>query len=237
MFLYGRTNKGRIRDTNQDGMYLAGTASNGPDQVATVKVSVPQLIYVADGVGGTQDGAFAVRLMLSYSMRCPCPNSAKQLSEYLFSMNDDVCTSAALEHKETASTIAGVLALDTGCFAFNIGDSSVFSINNGFLQKLSTDDTVYGLTDSSPEDGATIKAPLLQYIGKQRLETDAHICQANTSVEFIICSDGLTDLVDIDELEGIIEKCGSPTEMVDLMLQAALEHGGDDNITIVYVRR
>ena len=54
--------------------------------------------------------------------------------------------------------------------------------------------------------------------------------------ELLLCSDGLTDLVEIDDIEEIIEKYPAPIEMVHMLYDKAMENGGHDNISIVYIK-
>lgn len=236
MFIYGMTDKGAVRAVNQDGIFLNGSVGTGLHSEIKAATSYPALIYVADGVGGVQDGTVAVNAMMAYSLRNPYPSSHTELRDYLYSMNSYVCQRAADIKVDTASTIAGVLITEGNVLSFNIGDSKVYSINNGYLQQLSTDDTVFGLTKEEQDDTQAVKPPLLQYIGKSRLETDCHIQSSHNIKVLLLCSDGLTDLVEIDDIEEIIEKYPAPIEMVHMLYDKAMGNGGHDNISIVYIK-
>ena len=236
MFICGVTDKGSIRAVNQDGIFLNGFVGIGIHSEIKAESSYPALIYVADGVGGAQDGAAAVNAMMAYSRSHPYPSSHAELRDYLFSMNSYVCQCAADAFVDTASTIAGVLVTKNETLSFNIGDSKVYNVNNGYLQQVSTDDTVFGLIKEEPDSTKAIKPPLLQYIGKSNLETNCHIKALSKVKELMICSDGLTDLVETDDIEEILEKYTVPMEMVHMLYNKAMENGGYDNISIVYIQ-
>lgn len=119
------------------------------------------------------------------------------------------------------------------CDAISIAKSG---INYGYLQQVSTDDTVFGLIKEEPDSTKAIKPPLLQYIGKSNLETNCHIKALSNVKELMICSDGLTDLVETDDIEEILEKYTVPMEMVHMLYNKAMENGGYDNISIVYIQ-
>ena len=67
MFIYGMTDKGALRAINQDGIFLNGSVGTGIRSEIKAATSCPALIYVADGVGGVQDGTVAVNAMMAYS--------------------------------------------------------------------------------------------------------------------------------------------------------------------------
>lgn len=236
MFVYGITDKGPVRGVNQDGIFAAGTIGTGNSSKINVTPEFPALIFVADGVGGTQDGSVAVNAAMAYAIQSSCPTDKDTLSKYLYDMNDYVCNAARYKNADTAATIAGILITDSQVLSFDIGDSKVFSINHGYLQQLSVDDTVFGLTDTDQPEQPTGKAPLLQYLGKANLETDGHITFASSSSEFLICSDGLTDMVELDDMEEIIGMYTAPIQMVHELYDKAANSGGHDNISIIYVK-
>lgn len=236
MFIYGITDKGPVRAVNQDGIFAAGTIGTGSSAKINVLPECPALVFVADGVGGTQDGSIAVKTAMAYAIQNPCPTDKDTLFKYLYGMNDYVCNAARLKNADTAATIAGILITDSQVLSFDIGDSKVFSINYGYLQQLSVDDTVFGLTDADQPEQPTGKAPLLQYLGKTNLETGGHITPASNSTEFLICSDGLTDMVELDDIEEIIRMYTAPIQMVHELYDKAETNGGHDNISIIYVK-
>ena len=236
MFVYGITDKGAIRAVNQDGIFLSGSVGTGAHSEIKISPELPAMVYVADGVGGVQDGSVAVNAMMAYSLRNAYPKNSADIKEYLYSMNAYVCRCAGDLNIDTASTIAGVLITDKEVISYNIGDSRVFSINNGYLQQLSTDDTVFGLSGEERDENANVKPPLLQYIGKPTLETDCHIQRSATVKALLICSDGLTDMVEFDDIEDIMEKYPAPIEMVHMLYDKAIENGGQDNISIIYIK-
>lgn len=236
MFVYGITDKGPVRAVNQDGIFAAGAVGTGSNAKINVKPGCPALVFVADGVGGTQDGSVAVNAAMAYALQSSCPTDKDTLLKYLYSMNDYVCNAARYKNSDTAATIAGLLITDSQVLSFDIGDSKVFSINHGYLQQLSVDDTVFGLTDADQTEHPSGKPPLLQYLGKANLEADGHITTASNAKEFIICSDGLTDMVSVDDIEEIIGTYTAPIQMVHELCDKAANNGGHDNISIVYIR-
>lgn len=236
MFVYGITDKGPVRAVNQDGIFAAGAVGTGSNAKINVKPGCPALVFVADGVGGTQDGSVAVNAAMAYALQSSCPTDKDTLLKYLYSMNDYVCNAARYKNSDTAATIAGLLITDSQVLSFDIGDSKVFSINHGYLQQLSVDDTVFGLTDTDQPEHQTGKAPLLQYLGKPNLEADGHITLISNSTEFLICSDGLTDMVTIDDIEDIIGSFTAPIQMVHELYNKVANSGGHDNVSIIYIR-
>ena len=231
---YGFTNKGIVRTQNQDGIFLSGTVGLGNAVSIKISCDKPGLFFVADGVGSVQDGSYAVRKIMEYALNYAIPTSKDELQLYLKSMNGFVFNQASKDEIDTASTIVGILFLDNVALSFNIGDSPAFSLNNGFLQTLSIEDTIYGLTGFNPDESTNVKPPLLQYVGKQHLETDFHIKEIPTPQNFLLCSDGLTDLVSIDDMEDLMADT-KPADAIRKLYHEAMAQGGNDNISIIYL--
>jgi serine/threonine protein phosphatase PrpC len=81
------------------------------------------------------------------------------------------------------------------------------------------------------------KAPLTQYLGLpedlQMLEPSVAEIEHKEGYKYLLCSDGVTDMLSDREIEEILSGGLGLSEMVDTLLQTALDKGGRDNVTIV----
>lgn len=171
--IYAATDVGCVRKENQDAFFLMDTAVAETDFKEISLETHEESFYavVADGVGGSENGAFAAKCCVEY-LKAMTDFSAEGLWERLNAMNNDVFSRARKEKIDTASTVAGVMVTPDGSCVFNVGDSPVYAVNNGcYLQKLSVDDTALGLMNIS-ESGK--KQPLLAYMGSYG-PVDCHI--------------------------------------------------------------
>ena len=145
-------------------------------------------------------------------------------------MNQAVCRYGTEHHIwSMGSTMAMLLFTPESMFACNLGDSRIYLMDGGKLQQISTDH-VFGGT-------AVGKAPLTQYLGLpeelQRLEPSVTEIEHKEGYRYLLCSDGVTDMLSDSEIEAILSQDMEIPEIVNDLLKNALQKGGRDNVTIV----
>ena len=117
----------------------------------------------------------------------------------------------------------------------NVGDSRCFLLRDGKLQQISEDQTDEAYMKENGIHGR--KPYLTQYMGMDpeevRVLPYADCLQLKKGDRFLICSDGVSDMVSIEFLETMLLQTQSPAKCVDTILAAALEAGGKDNITVI----
>jgi serine/threonine protein phosphatase PrpC len=225
------TDRGRRRDINQD-----------------AALAEFPLFVVADGMGGHIGGeiasASAVTRLRAVVERGDV--SPKAIEKALGRAVQDIAGHPEATDDGTGTTVTGVY-LDTSedeptWMTLNIGDSRVYLFRDGSLAQITTDHSVvqeliaagrlspeeaenhpYGnvITRAvGPSDGVTP-----DYVRLDVLDGD----------RFVVCSDGLTkELTDYGILHFLLEH-DNPADAVEAMLEASLENGGRDNITIIVV--
>ena len=145
-------------------------------------------------------------------------------------MNQAVCRYGTEHHIwSMGSTMAMLLFTPESMFACNLGDSRIYFMDGGKLQQISTDH-VFGGT-------AVGKAPLTQYLGLpeelQRLEPSVTEIEHKEGYRYLLCSDGVTDMLSDSEIEAILSQDMKIPEIVNHLLKNVLQKGGRDNVTIV----
>ena len=145
-------------------------------------------------------------------------------------MNQVVCSYGTDNHIQSmGSTMAMVLFTPESMFACNLGDSRIYLWGENKLRQISTDHVL----------GRSMvgKAPLTQYLGLpedlQMLEPSVAEIEHKEGYKYLLCSDGVTDMLSDREIEVILSGNLGLSEMVDTLLQTALDKGGRDNVTIV----
>ena len=102
-------------------------------------------------------------------------------------------------------------------------------MDGGKLQQISTDHVLCGT--------AVGKAPLTQYLGLpeelQRLEPSVTEIEHKEGYRYLLCSDGVTDMLSDSEIEAILSQDMEIPEIVNDLLKNALQKGGRDKVTIV----
>lgn len=227
--IYAGTDAGCKRTRNEDGILINNMGCYNSDFCFfNTCIKPPILAFVADGVGGSENGCIATQICITEAMKADIPSDDTELIGMIDAINKNVCE--AKQIVDTACTIAGLLITEDTMYCFNIGDSKVFSFSHGFLNQLSIDDTFSGLSGEITAD----KEPLIQYIGKQTIMP--HIDETNSMDGFLICTDGLTDMLSLDEIEAIVESSSDEQELLKELLRKAKINGGEDNVSAIIIK-
>lgn len=223
------TDVGCIRQNNEDGFYVNNVCCyNTTESFLYEKIDAPFLTFVSDGVGGSQAGEEATRMCVETAASNTTPYDDTELISLIDTMNKKTCE--LRKTVDTACTMAGVLVSEDSAFWFNIGDSRVYSLKQGFLNQLSIDDTVSGLSGEITDT----KEPLIQYIGK--VNALPHAKELGELTTLLICTDGLTDMLSLDEIEEILKEQDDFKIATSTLINRSKEKGGMDNITLILVR-
>ncbi|MCR4430114.1 MAG: Stp1/IreP family PP2C-type Ser/Thr phosphatase [Tepidanaerobacteraceae bacterium] len=242
MIFAARTSVGRVRSNNEDAFYVP--PANG---------SCCSLFIVADGMGGHRGGEVASRM------------AVKEVSEYIttrFSddldedkirsmINDSIAEAnkkiliSAMENEEWAgmgTTLTLALFFRKKIFIGHVGDSRAYLIRNNDIVQLTRD---HSLVWQLMEEGRLtmdetrthpMKNIITRALGTETiLEPDFLEYDLEKEDIIIICSDGLTNMLEDYEIKNIV--CGHDIETaVDILVQKANLHGGLDNITVELIK-
>ena len=233
---YCTSHIGKCRKTNQDNFccntkYLNYDNSGTNGIVEGVMVPSPQTVFaVFDGMGGEECGEMAAYL------------AAKELSEFHFekklnqdfvvfckSANTKICNYTKEHSLASMGTTAAILLFSQKQIGLcNIGDSKIFQFSEGALQQISYDHVGISVFGRKP--------PLSQNLGIPESELILSPYVANGKYYngdiYLICSDGLTDMLSTSDIEEIL-KAKTGASAAKQLLQQALENGGKDNITFI----
>lgn len=243
---------GKRRGNNEDNFYFDGhflPAKNaGLEKVLTCQYGPEKKVAdfgVFDGMGGQADGQIASSLaaeVFADSVRdaaaadrdghCAC------LQAVLKRMSDAVWEQAEADFTDMGTTAAVLRLSGDSYYAANVGDSRIFLCRDGQLAQISRDHTD---EDLLRETGLLNRKPrLTQFIGisPDELTVNPYVTSGNvlSSDIFLICSDGLTDMVSEKEITAILVSDAGPAARTERLLQRAMENGGRDNITVILVQ-
>ncbi len=238
---------GRRRAGNEDNFYFDGAClpadSGGLEAVLTGTASLERWTAygVFDGMGGHADGQTASALAAAFFRdACAAAPDALELPPFLADvtrwMTDAVWHRAQAEGSDMGTTEA-VVCFDRGRFYLcNVGDSRIFRQRGGVLEQLSQDHTDEALLRRL---GADRQPTLTQYIGvsPEELTVEPHLTAGPLEAgdQFLLCSDGLTDMVSDEVISQVLQKGAPPEEKVEELIYRALSAGGGDNVTVILV--
>ncbi|ORT60812.1 protein phosphatase 2C domain-containing protein [Streptomyces sp. CB03238] len=231
---------GLLRHGNEDSLVvgpwtLCGTETMSP-QSLVFPLGPPLVVAVADGLGGQPAGEVASSLVVRrLASLGPSLSGEEAVRDALDDCNHAVY-SAAEGHPELATmgtTVAGAVVLAEALLTFNVGDSKVYEAGQDGLRQVSVDDS------PPPAPGRRTTSAVTQTLGGGYAfsAVTPHVTASplTTGDRVLICSDGLTDPVPDDELEGLLRFHDDGRAAFELW-KAAMEAGGPDNITLALVR-
>lgn len=230
------SHKGKCRKANQDnyicnGRYIEENCGDTAVPISgKIKSSEKAVFGVFDGMGGTTHGEKAALIAAQNASRLNLGDDVlSDLNKFCTETNTQICNFADSNHYLSTGTTAAMLAFaQNNIFLCNIGDSKIFRVADNSIEQISKDHTVKQYKGN--------KAPLSQNLGIPddyfKIKPYFARGQYGDGDCYLICSDGLTDMLSIEEiLEGI--SGNAPETAANLLLNKALEAGGKDNITIV----
>lgn len=248
-FVAAKTLTGKVRRNNEDTFCIDGETLpllHGDSALISKELlfSLPHLVGVFDGMGGYSNGEKASYLAASiariYWNRIGLQqNPAEVLTELCLEANDTVCGAAS--GTQMGTTCAMLCLNGDGYTLCNIGDSPIFLVRDGVMEQLSIDHNqraMYEKITGKPAKPGQ-KFRLTQCIGIPREEmliepfTAAGRLQPGDT--FLLCSDGITDMLRPEAIAEILGSSKTAEEAVTRLTERALENGGKDNITAVCV--
>lgn len=248
-------NKGLVRTNNEDSFYLNGTfmPRNRMDEGAFFtgsSSSFNQLYAVCDGMGGAdngEDASFsAVHMLESLKPNLQALLDENVLTDTLRQMSDTISDSAAEKGLKSGTTLAMVLVDGDTAQVSNVGDSRVYRFHQGQLEQISRDHSkVQRMIDMgliTPEQARTDpeRHKISQYLGMPKEIRCSPYIVSNIPLEvddvYLICSDGLCDMVEDREIEYILRQSADPAIATRDLYDAAIRHGGRDNVTIIVLK-
>jgi PPM family protein phosphatase len=142
------------------------------------------------------------------------------------------------------TTLVALLVDGDGGVVAHVGDSRVYHVRKGDVTQLTEDHSLVneqvraGLM--SPEEArySRLKNIITRSVGfEEEVAVDLAPVQTEPGDVFVLCSDGLSNLVDGDEIGGVVLHSESPEATCAELVDLANDRGGDDNITVVVVER
>jgi serine/threonine protein phosphatase PrpC len=235
------THVGAVRTRNEDTIAIADwVMSQSMDQPMTLQriIDRPTVCLVADGLGGHAGGDVASRFVAErLAERAAEAADAAALTDLLGALDLELLAMMRARPglEGMGTTVAGLHVAPAALNIFNVGDSRVYRVGQAGLTQLSTDDTP-GPKLADGRTAAYTTALLTQSLGgwHEPEGIAPHVLAEPVEGRYLICSDGLTDLLDPDAIATRIQD--DDTASVTALFEAAMAAGGHDNVSIVLAR-
>ena len=239
---YAKTDIGKVRETNEDSFYITEDPLN--------KI---QLFILADGMGGCKAGDIASQEAVNSAKSYiednfeATPKDKESLMKLVKSgveYANMVVNDESKESEETegmGTTLEVCLIYNNRAYIGHVGDSRIYRIRNNFIKKLTQD---HSYVEKLLQEGSITKEQaehhqkkniLMKALGcNAYVEPDVMVRGFQKGDILIMCSDGLTNMVYIDDIGKIVKENFelATKELIDL----ANQNGGKDNITIITIK-
>ncbi len=231
---FGASDPGCVRGNNED--YFLIVPSIG-------------LYLVADGMGGAQAGEHASRLAAETVQQAVQQNARAVDTDDLvgaFSRaNQRIMQEAAAnpDMEGMGTTLVAAVENDGDLVIASVGDSRVYTFQNGVLQAITEDQTWVNEVgrrlgiDEENLKNHPMRHVLTMAIGvSENLRVHTHRIKPSPGMLILLCSDGLHGVLTDDELRKALASAGSLESKSKELIALARKHGGPDNITAVLLR-
>jgi len=140
------------------------------------------------------------------------------------------------------TTAVVLVVTPTLIIAANVGDSRIYMLRDGNIERLSKDHSIVaeqvemGMMTEEEAETSPLRHVLTRNLGSaENVEPDIFEIEPSNNDRFILCSDGLTDLVSDKEIREMIQNEENPEKLCRKLIEMALKRGGHDNTTVVSV--
>lgn len=227
------SDKGRVRKNNEDSFYVGKEIG---------------LFVVADGIGGHNAGEVASRMAVEH-IRTYIEGALLSVDDLKSLLNEAIINTNKVIYERSleddslsgmGTTIAVTLVRDGELYVAHVGDSRAYMLSeNGELMRLTEDHTVVsgwisrGMITKEDARRYPMGHKLTRAVGvKDEVEVDIEVFPYTNEL-VLLCSDGLTDMVEDEEISAVLAKTSDPQEACDRLVDLANQRGGRDDITVV----
>ncbi len=234
----GLTDKGCKRSNNQDSIFFSDEPV-GP---------LPNLYIVADGMGGHRAGdqasKMAIQITTEFVKASTLENPIAILKRAMIYANNEIykASSKDPELAGMGTTMVVAVVLDSKLYVANVGDSRLYLINDDITQITMDHSLVEELIRNGelerkkgrnhPEKNIITRA----MGSKDEVVPDFFEIDITPEDTILLCSDGLSNMVENDEIKDIIVEHYNLDEMTEALVSRANYYGGSDNISAIIIR-
>jgi PPM family protein phosphatase len=228
----GLTDKGMVRSANQDAYHI------DPDG---------RFFIVADGMGGHAGGEEASRIAIETAQSYlneqweKEPDTKNLLAQALIASNDAIVADQEqnVQRADMGTTLVMILFRDDLVWSAHVGDSRLYRLRGDKLDLITEDDTwvaramKLGQLNAEEAKVHPLRHVLSHCLGRRDLrQINIQTQSINPGDRILLCSDGLTEEVPHDEIA--IHLSAETNEIAaQALIDAAKQHGGSDNITVI----
>ena len=248
------TDRGRRREKNEDSMLAEGDLFAVADglgghqggEVASA-LAVEVLAAEVQAAVDTRAGDRRRHRLTRRPQHSPAP-TVEELVEAVDRANEEILAQSSSSHELAGmgTTLCALAVVEhehrKALAVVNVGDSRVYRCDESGLHQLTEDHTVVqemvkaGILTREEAEVHTYRHHLSRALGiESKVVVDDWTLEPVSGHRYLLCSDGLTNEVTDRDIHSILLQFESPEEAADALVNLALQHGGNDNVTVVIV--
>lgn len=221
-----RTDIGYVRDHNEDSLII-----------------IPPLFAVADGMGGHEAGEIASEITVNtLAELAPSHLDAEGLTAAVEAANYNVMKAPrqGIGRDGMGTTLTAAMLEGERLLIAQVGDSRAYLLHKGHLQQITRDHSLMAdLIEAgqiTPEEARVHpnRSVITRAIGSDiHMRPDIYELNVDAGDRILLCSDGLSSMISNNAIESIMRRQSDAQHCADELVNAALENGGADNVTVV----
>ena len=238
MKTFSSTDVGRRREINQDYMFTSETAVG----------KLPNLFLVADGMGGHKAGEYASKRAVEIVVEQITAGESNQavtlIKKAILEANRQLLKEAIIdiEKEGMGTTIVAATIIGNKLLAANVGDSRLYIVNDEEITQVTKDHSYVaemvriGRIKKSEAKHHPDKNKITRAVGVfPTVDVDFFEVELKEKDIILLCSDGLTNMVEDEEIKAIVSARNEWEEKITTLIETANKNGGTDNITVALV--
>lgn len=244
----GYTHRGNFKPNNEDNFYLNGMIKEESKNTLfqSGECQDTAVFAVSDGIGGEAAGEKAAFLSMSYLKGTVLDGSMQMTVGYVNRMNEWLC-SRQRHYKiaQMGSTLVLVKLYGNRMEFINLGDSRLYLVRENRIRRMSEDHTEYEYLkqfNMLPKNVTALehsKHTLMQHLGvdsgEMLLEPQIGKMEMWANDRLLLCSDGISDMLDDLEILSILKYHISSEQACVALVEQAMKRGKTDNLTAVVI--
>ena len=221
-----RTDVGCLRDHNEDSLVVS-----------------PPLFAVADGMGGHAAGEVASEIAVNVlAEQAPAHPDANALGNAVVAANRAVLQGVheGVGREGMGTTCTAAMLEGERLVIAQVGDSRAYLLHQGKLQQLTRDHSLMAdmieAGQLTPEEARTHpqRSVITRALGSDpHLQPDLYEINVETGDRLLLCSDGLSTMVQDEDIESLMARTRDPQRCASQLVNAAIAAGGHDNVTVI----
>lgn len=231
---WAATHVGQVRPLNEDRCMVGDWRSSADNELwqGCLPAGKPWAL-LADGMGGHDAGEVASQIALeAVAQGLAKVRTEADVAQLLDAANLKVFEAmySGVGRPAMGTTIVGAVQVERRTLIFNLGDSRAYRFSAGQLAQVSRDHAV-GADSPGRRRSPFLTQSLGGTVSRRPLTPATTWIAADAVGALLLCSDGLTDAVQDDEIAALLQR--HPSDPAAALVEAALDAGGGDNITVV----